>query len=393
VKEPFSKVMGNIRLLSKTSRPYKELRRHLDRQPVGYPATFSGVELRILKELFTVEEAGAALNLGYKFEPSEVICARAGQKGYDQNRTARLLESMEKKGCIIGRHTDGETFYALHPFVLGFFEAAVNRLTPGFYTDVRRFYMEGFAMEYLTTEVPQMRVIPINKSVTPGQNVATYDRIREIIEQTKDRIAVSYCICKKGKDLIGNPCIVTDRREICLYLGDYADSSSRNGWARQVSKDEAIEILDRNEKDGLVLMSASLQEPHVICACCDCCCGALEVIKTMPRPVDFAASNYFARFNPETCTGCKACVKRCQMEAVLFDEKAKKAMGINDRRCIGCGLCVPTCKAGSISLVKKDDEFIPPRDLDEFNDYLMQNKKGMGGKLARMAKAIIGMKV
>jgi NAD-dependent dihydropyrimidine dehydrogenase PreA subunit len=119
----------------------------------------------------------------------------------------------------------------------------------------------------------------------------------------------------------------------------------------------------------------------------------MEVIKTMPRPVDFAASNYFARFNTETCTGCKVCMKRCQMEAVLFDEKAEKATGINDRRCIGCGLCVPTCKAGSIILVKKDDEFIPPRDLEEFNDHLMQNKKGMGGKLARMARAIVGMKV
>jgi Na+-translocating ferredoxin:NAD+ oxidoreductase subunit B len=393
MKEPLSKVLGNIRLLSKTSRPYKELRKHLDRQPVGYPATPSGVELRILKELFTVEEAEAALNLGYKFEPSEVICARAGQKECDQNRISRLLESMEKKGCIIGRHTDSQRFYALHPFVLGFFEAAVKRLTPGLYVDVRRFYMEGFAMEYLTTQVPQMRVIPINKSLAPALNVATYDRIREIVERSKGRIAVSDCICKKGKDLIGNPCTVTDRREICLYLGDYADSSSRNGWARHISKDEAVEILDRNEKDGLVLMPSSMQEPHVVCACCDCCCGAMEVIKTMPRPVDFAASNYFARFNPETCTGCKACMKRCQMEAILFDEEAQKATGINDRRCIGCGLCVPTCKAGSISLVKKDDEFIPPRDLDAFNDHLMQNKKGLGGKLARMARAIVGMKV
>jgi hypothetical protein len=43
--------------------------------------------------------------------------------------------------------------------------------------------------------------------------------------------------------------------------------------------------------------------------------------------------------------------------------------------------------------VKKDDEFIPPRDLDEFFDHLMQNKKGMVGKLARMARAFVGMKV
>ncbi len=31
---------------------YRELQRHLDEMPVGYPRTESGVEIRILKHLF-----------------------------------------------------------------------------------------------------------------------------------------------------------------------------------------------------------------------------------------------------------------------------------------------------------------------------------------------------
>ena len=42
---------------------YRELQEHLDNMPVGYPATESGVEIRILKHLFTPEEAEIALNL------------------------------------------------------------------------------------------------------------------------------------------------------------------------------------------------------------------------------------------------------------------------------------------------------------------------------------------
>ena len=32
---------------------YRELQKHLDRQPIGFPATKSGVELKILTRLFT----------------------------------------------------------------------------------------------------------------------------------------------------------------------------------------------------------------------------------------------------------------------------------------------------------------------------------------------------
>jgi hypothetical protein len=35
---------------------YRNLRKHLDKMPVGYPATKSGVELAILSLLSTVDE-------------------------------------------------------------------------------------------------------------------------------------------------------------------------------------------------------------------------------------------------------------------------------------------------------------------------------------------------
>ena len=39
---------------------YERLRDHLHHLPVGFPSTKSGVELRILRQLFTEEEAEMA---------------------------------------------------------------------------------------------------------------------------------------------------------------------------------------------------------------------------------------------------------------------------------------------------------------------------------------------
>ena len=53
---------------------YEKLRDHLDSLPGGYPATDNGVELRILKRLFTPEEAALAQQLTMKFETSQTFC-------------------------------------------------------------------------------------------------------------------------------------------------------------------------------------------------------------------------------------------------------------------------------------------------------------------------------
>ena len=52
---------------------YRHLQKHLDKQPVGYPATKSGAEIRILRKLFSPEEARLAMHLSYKPSPATHI--------------------------------------------------------------------------------------------------------------------------------------------------------------------------------------------------------------------------------------------------------------------------------------------------------------------------------
>ena len=55
---------------------YRRLQKHIDNMPVGFPATESGVELRILKRLFTPEEAEVGLLLSAVPEDLERIHRR-----------------------------------------------------------------------------------------------------------------------------------------------------------------------------------------------------------------------------------------------------------------------------------------------------------------------------
>ncbi|MCZ7669933.1 MAG: hypothetical protein M5U34_23525 [Chloroflexi bacterium] len=76
---------------------YQKLAHHLDDLPAGYPATDSGVELRILRRLFTPEEAALALHLTLLPEEARVVARRAG---LPTPETAQRLQEMETKGLI-----------------------------------------------------------------------------------------------------------------------------------------------------------------------------------------------------------------------------------------------------------------------------------------------------
>lgn len=375
--------------LKKWEQPYRALRKHLDTMPVGFPSTFSGVELRLLKAIFTIDEARVALAMNYRFETADAIFQKARSSGISKDAIEERLAAMEKKGAIFAKEKNGKMHYALVPFVIGMYEMQLVRMNAGFYLDTREYVTKAFGVEYLTTAVPQMRVIPVEKSVTPEHNVATYDEIRTIIEQTDKRIMVAECICRKAKDTLGEPCRVTDRREVCLGFRDFHDTYSRNGWGRSITKAEALAILDKSEKEGLVLQPSNEQEPQFVCACCGCCCGILEMMRLMPRPADFAASNFQAVLDTEECTGCGVCARRCQMNAISI--KDKKAH-LDAAKCIGCGLCVTTCKPKAIKLVKKEKQTVPPRTTEDLYDTIMAGKKSLPGKLLEMTKASMGMK-
>jgi Pyruvate/2-oxoacid:ferredoxin oxidoreductase delta subunit len=358
---------------------YRKLQKHLDKMPVGYPATKTGEEINILKSIFTPEQAKVAVHLDYRHKSVDQIFETAKGEVNSKEELTRILDEIVSKGGISRRERDGQKQYAVLPFVLwGMYEHQLKRLTPEFLNDAGQYMMGEFGLELATGTIPKMRVIPVEESVEIEHHVATYDELRRLIEAAGDQIAVQDCFCRKASGMQGKHCQATDRREVCMTLGDMADLYVEEGWARRIDQAEALEIARKNEEEGLVLMPGNDQKPGFMCACCRDCCGMLSIMRFTPKPADVVASNFYAQVNSELCAGSEICVGRCPIEAIKVESGVA---AVDLARCIGCGLCVPTCPQNAISLVRKPQEVVPPLTQEERYDAMMAQRSSFIGKV------------
>jgi Fe-S-cluster-containing hydrogenase component 2 len=370
---------------------YRILQKHLDKQAIGFPSTWSGADIRLLKRLFTPDEAKLALHLTYKPSPTEQIMERAAAD-FSSGQTASLLDSMFTKGAIGWRDKDGLSHWYVLPLVVGMYECQDGDPSPEFLDDARA-YMKTlrFGTSFLAVKPSQMRTIPINKSISVEHHVATYDHVRSIVQNSPGPFVVLPCICRRSEAMKGRPCKKTSREETCLAFGDMAKMVLRRKHCREVTRDDVLAILQQNESDGLVLQPANTRQPEFICSCCGCCCGMLSYQKFLPRPIDFWSSNYYAEVSPETCSRCGTCVSRCQVNAITLTGASGEAQ-VDLSRCIGCGLCITTCPSGAVRLNKRASETAPPKDEEALCDEIMANKKGTIEQLKTVLKVALKMK-
>jgi len=354
---------------------YRDLQKYLDEKTLGFPAAASGSDIRLLKVLFSPEQAKATMCLTHKFEPTSQIYERANKDDMSMAQMESALYEAAKRGLIFHQEKEGQHFYKNLPYVVGFYELQLDNLTPEFRTAHQAYVTEGgFGGALLGTKVPQMRTIPIQKSITPEHFVSTFDELKAIVENSPGPIAIFECICRKQAEIDGRACEKTSRKETCMALGTWAANDIEFGRSRQISKDEALSILRQNEEDGLVFQPNNAQEPGFICSCCGCCCGMLRIQKMLPRPLDYWTSNYYAKVDPDTCNGCETCIDACQVTAMKFNEDEGVSY-VDLDRCIGCGNCVTVCPDEAIVLLKKESELTPPRTVDDLYDVIMANKQ------------------
>ena len=370
---------------------YRRLQEHLDKQAVGFPATRSGADIRLLHRFFTSEEADLALHLSYKPMPLDQIVEHA-KSTFSAEQAEQMLDRMFNKGAIAWKRKDGRSHWYLLPLIVGMYEAQDGSPTPDFLADADA-YMKSmkFGLSFLAVKPSQMRTVPINESIPVEHPVATYDQINEIIRTAASPFVVLKCICRESNAMRNKPCTKTARQETCTAWGDIGAMVLRRKHGREVSREEALAILRQSEAEGLVLQPGNAQRPEFVCACCGCCCGMLSFHKMLPRPVDFWTTNFHAVVSPDLCTGCGICARRCQVNAVTLDGKQRKAK-IDIGRCIGCGLCVPTCPSQAVRLTANDLPVTPPTDDEALNDMIKSNNKGIRGRAATLLKMILGMR-
>ena len=334
---------------------YIKLREFMNTLPAGFPSTPSGVEIRILKKLFSPEEAELTMQL--KSEPEEVA-AIAIRLGLEEAELTQRLEKMAQKGLIFRVRKENKALYQAFQFIVGVYEFQLKNLDREF-SQMFEEYLPYFGMSLMPIKTKQMRVIPVESSVKVTHRVETYNRVRELVEGQKT-FSVAQCICRKEQELLGKKC--NRPQETCLGFGDFGRFYIDNHWGREISKAEALKLLDLAEESALVLSPSNSQELSAICCCCPCCCPILKYAKLMPRPADMVVSYYQAEINPELCSTCGLCLERCQMAAI---KKGEDSNQIIDGRCIGCGLCVSTCPTEAISMAVKLGMEPPPKDWQD----------------------------
>ncbi len=357
-----------------TETVYRNLARHLDNLPGGFPPTESGVELRILKRLFTLEEAELAVHLTLIPEEPRVLARRA--KITKAEAGGRLAE-MAKKGLILSLAPKGKNVsYMAAQYVIGIWEYHVNDLDPELIQDMNEYIPTLFSQD-VWKKTPQLRTIPVKRSITSQLDVMSYEMAEELVRDKKKAL-VAPCICRRERRMMDEGCDKPE--ESCLVFGMGADYYQRNGLGRLIDQQEVLDILKKADKAGLVLQPGNSEKIVNICCCCGCCCGVLRTLKTYPDPANLVSTSFTIKADAESCKGCGVCEKRCQMDALrMEDEKVV----LDASRCIGCGLCVSTCPTQSLTLVRKPESEQPriPKDIIATNIQLGRQR----GKLNTMS--------
>ncbi|MFO7696290.1 MAG: hypothetical protein R6X16_03945 [Anaerolineae bacterium] len=226
---------------------YESLAAFLDRLPGGFPPSETGEHVRLLRYLFTPEEAALAVHLTLDAESPEAIAARAS---IPPDETAALLEQMAIKGLIRSVEAgDGPRRYHALPWVVGISELQLYRLDRDYLGRLNTYYRTQTQRPEIAT-TPQMRVVPVGESIGFVPETLPHQRIGALVE-SQDRFAVMECICRKMEGLIDRACKAP--LETCLTFGDWADYVVRTGRGRAIERAEVFEILRRADEANLVL--------------------------------------------------------------------------------------------------------------------------------------------
>lgn len=336
---------------------YEKLATHLNNLPAGFPRTESGVEIRILRRLFSEEEAEIACHLRMFYEPVSRIAKRFENPPPD---LSEKLYQMSRKGLISRNDREEGSYYMAAQFVIGIWEFQVNNLSEELIRDMNE-YIPYLLDSFSKQKTKQLRVIPIEEGIENRGTIMPYDEAYALIENQK-KIVVAPCICRKEHHLIGEGC--GKLIEACLVFSSAAYFYENNKMGRSITREEALEILKKAEEQGLVLQPTNAQKIFNICLCCGDCCQILKNVKKLPSPASFVHTNFYAQIDTDKCKGCEVCLERCQMDAITM---VGKTASIALDRCIGCGLCVSTCSTGAIKIILKDekDRYIPPENVIE----------------------------
>ena len=332
--------------------------------------------LKLLKFWFSPEEAFVLSKFKTPMMDSMSVEKMAKKTKLPEEKIREIFTRLEKKGLLfnyVNKKDNNKLYYAIPPLFPGLFEwffsskfvsPDIKREGAKIFHQLETEVFSDFASNYeISRVVPTIKgekIIKLDQSVEPGQSqILLFEDVRQILENSWS-IAVMPCSCRTYHGILGDAC---DRPiEVCINLNSVAEYVDRVGIGRKITIEEALEILEKSEKAGLVHIANNQSAKHTfICNCCPCCCGFLSLYnkyKFIKGAV--AKSNFLPQVDDSICVKCKKCVKICPVNAIFIKYGSQEDLSdariiIREEICIGCGLCASNCPNEAISLAKVRD--------------------------------------
>ena len=320
---------------------------------LGYPD--SAILAEILSTLFNSELKQKIA--GLLPETLEGLSERCGAD-IDQIETA--IRELRNAGAISRNHRKRDvTEFALYPDMIEIRDSVLlfpevdHHMVEMWDHMVRQEMPETIPLMRKLGVPPAMRTIPVEETVESGSVVLDIESAQSLVNNA-DQIVAIPCVCRSSRhELNMSPdCPAPQSPDLCLLMNKFGNESLERGVGTEISKAEALQRLKIAEDAGLVHMTRNnIKKDFGICSCCSCCCTG-TFLKNQFDYNAFTPSRFRIKLDGDECTGCEACIDRCQFLAIEVDEVAI----INLERCFGCGNCVQSCPSEALTLVEFLDQ-------------------------------------
>ncbi len=328
------------------ARPYLDVARKLS-SPLAMGPPLCDELMAFLQHVFTEEEASLVRHLGSIVGRSAADVARAERRPVEEvepllRRLAYDIRAIAASG------PRGDERYRLMPIMPGIFEMvligeSLDNLGPWRRRFVELFealYETGYSAEY-DAPVKMARALTVGKAIDAHPMALPSDRLEVVLERF-DTFGIGECQCRTSSAALGKGC--GRPRGNCTVMGRWAEQGIRDGWLKQASRQDVLQIKREAESHGLVtwIMNVESTKGQASCSCCGCCCKAFRSVTEFNVPGVIAPAHFLPRFDLARCTWCGRCARVCPVGAIALDAAAKSHAWRRER-CLGCGLCAVAC--------------------------------------------------
>jgi len=257
---------------------------------------------------------------------------------FDREYLEKAMQAVSESGLVEfhwenldGKNPNHEKRWVLDMFVPGSAEIMmINPEQSDMYPETADFFerMAYLPLAGITEMVPPggagigMHVIPVEKAIPAESKSLPIEHLSHWLKKYEGHIGVSVCSCRKQQRIRGEGSGDVEG-EWCIGVGDFADYCRETNHGRDITYEEAMEILQKAEDKGYVHQITNIDGENKIFGICNCAVGVCNALRTSQlfNTPNLSASAYTAESDPEKCVACGKCVETCPAGAVRLGQK------------------------------------------------------------------------